>query len=161
MTVMEYSPSTGQAAALFPVYIANRVRWSRSGDYIIYDESVSTTAIVERLKRRNMTTGAVEDFGPLGDLESFDVNRVGEQLVVGSATAPKLFDFDTMTDTSQAGSICVAGANFHFSPNGADFAYRTPHSAKGDYILIRPSNCSSNVRTLTPKGTWGPLDWRP
>jgi hypothetical protein len=161
MTVMEYSPTTGQSVALFPVYIANRVRWSRNGDYIIYDETTSPTAIVERLKRRNMSTGEVQDFGELRDLDSFDINRVGEQLIVGPAAAPKLFDFDTMTDTSQATSVCVAGANFHFSPDGADFVYRTPHSAKGDYILIRRSDCSSNVRTLAPKGSWGPIDWRP
>ena len=163
MQVMQYSPVTGQSTVLFSVFIVNRVRWSRTGAYIVYDETTSPTAIVERLKRRDMSTGAVQDYGPLGDLDSFDINRVGEQLVVGAAASPKLFDFDTMTDTSQATPICVVGGgvNFHFSPTGADFVYRTPHSAKGDYILLRHSDCSSNVATLAPKGSWGPVDWRP
>jgi hypothetical protein len=163
MTVMQYSPVTNQSTPLFTVFIVNRVRWSRTGAYVIYDQTDSPTALVERLKRRDMTTGAVQDFGELGDLDSFDINRVGEQLVYGPAAAPKLFDFDTMTDTSQAAAICVSGGgeDFHFSPDGADFIYKTPHNAKGDYILIRHSDCSSNVTTLAAKGSWGRKDWRP
>ena len=163
MQVMQYSPATNQSTKLFDVFIANRVRWSRTGAYIYYDETDSSTALVERLKRRDMTTGVVDDYGELGDLDSFDVNRVGEQLVFGAAAAPRLFDFDTMTNTSQATPVCVVGGgeDFHYSPDGADFIYKTPHSAKGDYILIRHSDCSSNVTTFAPKGSWGHKDWQP
>lgn len=139
---------------------SNRIRWSRTGDYLYYDEAASPTSAEMRLKRRNVATGAVTDFGAIRDLNSFDVTRTGDRLAFGSPLAPKLLDFATMNDVSQATALCE-GNDIHFSPDNSEIVYTTPHSAKGDYILIKSSGCSGSPFSLTGKGSWGQKDWRP
>ena len=158
--VMTYRSGDAGPAALFTVSASNRIRWSRSGDYLYYDEAVSPTSAEMRLKRRNVATGAVTDFGAIRDLNSFDVTRTGDRLVFGPPIAPRLLDFATMNDVSQATALCE-GHDIHFSPADTQSVYLTPHSAKGDYILIKSSNCSGSPFSLTGKGSWGMKDWRP
>ena len=158
--VMTYKSGDAGPAALFTVSASNRIRWSRTGDYLYYDEAVSPTSAEMRLKRRNVATGAVTDFGAIRDLNTFDVTRTGDRLAFGSTLAPKLLDFATMSDVSQATALCE-GTDIHFSPADTQIVYVTPHSAKGDYILIKASNCSGSPFSLTGKGSWGTKDWRP
>ena len=159
-SVMTYKSGDAAPATLFTVSASNRIRWSRTGDHLYYDEAVSPTSAEMRLKRRTVATGAVTDFGAIRDLNSFDVTRTGDRLAFGSHLAPKLLDFTTMSDVSQATSLCE-GNDIHFSPADSQIVYVTPHSAKGDYILIKSSNCSGSPFSLTGKGSWGMKDWRP
>lgn len=159
-SVMTYKSGDAAPATLFTVSASNRIRWSRTGDYLYYDEAVSPTSAEMRLKRRNVATGAVTDFGTIRDLNTFDVTRTGDRLAFGSPLAPKLLDFTTMSDASQATALCE-GNDIHFSPADTQIVHLTPHSAKGDYILIKSSNCSGSPFSLTGKGSWGMKDWRP
>ena len=155
-SIWQYTPAGG-AQSLFEVITANRVRWNSAGTHLYYDEETFFNSGIVRLKRRDMATGIAEDLGTLGDRNSFDVTHAGDQLVHGSTLAPKLFD-STMTDVSQSTPLCKSGDGFHFSPDGTGFIYLTPHSARGDYIMI--GDCSG-AKPLTGKGTWGKSDWRP
>lgn len=155
-SIWQYTPDGG-AQSLFEVISSSRVRWNSAGTHLYYGEETFFNSGVVRLKRRNMATGIPADLGTLGDSNSFDVTHAGDQLVHGSPLAPKLFDI-TMTDVSQSTPLCRTGDGFHFSPDGTGFIYRTPHSAKGDYIMI--GDCGA-AKPLTAKGTWGMSDWRP
>ncbi len=162
MQIMKYTPGTpATVAPIATTNATNRLRWSRTGEYLYYDDSVSSTDPNVRLRRRTIATDAVDDFGVLTNLDSFDVTHRGEELVFGSPFDPKLFDFASMTDTSQATDLCLDGTGIHFSPDALSFIYETPHSARGDYILTGASNCSGGAIRLTGKGEWGPSDWRP
>lgn len=158
--VMTYKSGDAAPTLLFTLGGANRIRWSRSGDHLIYDEAESATSSAMRLKRRNVATAAIEDFGALSALDTFDVARTGERLAFGSQQAPRLFDFASMSDTSQAAPLCP-GDDIHFSPDDTQIVYETPHSARGTYIQIKASDCSGSASSLTGKGDWHDKDWRP
>lgn len=159
--IMTYKAGDAAPQLLFTLGSANRVRWSRTGDHLYYDEALSPTAATARLRRRNVTTGQVDDFGPIDDVASFDVTRTGDRLIHGSALAPKLFDSATMTDTSQSVELCMDGDDLHASPDDSQFIYETPHSARGTYVMIHDKNCSGAPVALTGKGEWHKKDWRP
>ena len=158
--VLTYRLGDVAPTSLFIVPSANRIRWSRTGDYLIHDQADSSTSGTMRLKRRHVATGTVEDFGVIGDLATFDVSRTGDRLAFGSVQSPKLLDFSTMTDTSQATALC-AGDDIHFSPDDGQQVYETPAARGGTYILIRNASCSGSPNALTGKGNWGSKDWRP
>ena len=152
-SMQKYVPGSG-AQWLFDLVSSNRVRWNSAGTHLYYDEEIVFNSGNRHLKRRDMATGETEDLGAIGDVNSFDVRRLADQLVHGSPTAPKLFDGASGTTAA----FCRAGDGFHFSPDDARFIYQTPHAAKGDTIMI--GTCGS-VQALTAKGTWGKSDWRP
>lgn len=158
--IMTYVAGDAAPTPLFTVGSANRVRWSRTGEHLYYDEALSRTDATSRLRRRNLATGEVTDFGTISDVSSFDVARTGDRLVFGSALAPKLFDAGTMTDTSQSLPAC-GGDDIHFSPDDAKIIYETPPSSKGTFVLVKASNCSGSTTSITGKGEWNHKDWRP
>ena len=165
--IWEYTPASPTPQLLFSTVSTNRVRWNGAGTHLYYDEELTFNSGNVHLKRRDMTTGTVEDLGDIGCntggcVDSFDVTRTGDRLVYGSTSTPKLFDHDTMTTTAQSTTLCVVGggSDFHYSPTDGQFVYRTPHSAKGDYLLLRSSSCAGGVTSLTGKGSWGRIDWR-
>jgi len=165
--IWQFTPASPTPLLLFTTVSTNRVRWNAAGTHLYYDEEIVFNSGNVHLKRRDMTTNTVEDLGDLGCstggcVDSFDVTRTGDRLVYGSTSTPKLFDHDTMTSTAESATLCVVGGGneFHYSPTDGEFVYRTPHSAKGDYILLRSSSCAGGVTSLTGKGTWGRLDWR-
>lgn len=147
----------GAASSLFDVISSNRVRWNSAGTHLYYDEETFFNSGVVHLKRRDMATGATADLGVLSGLDSFDVTRTADRLVYGTAQAPRLLD-GSSSDTSQSTALCTKGEGFHYSPDDARFLYQTPHSAKGDTLMV--GNCSA-AQALTAKGTWGKTDWRP
>lgn len=155
--VMTYKLGDSAPTPLFTVNSANRIRWSRTGEHLIYDDAESRTSSVARLKRRNVSSGAVEDFGTISDLTSFDIRRSGDRLVYGPATAPRQIDFATMTDTP----LGCDGDDIHFSPDDSRMVYETPPAKGGTYILTKASDCSGSPSALTGKGDWSSKDWRP
>lgn len=154
--VWQYTPGAG-AAKLFGTISTNRVRWNRTGTHIYYDEETVFNSGVLRLKRRDALTGTVEDLGPLGSLDSFDVTRTGDRLLHGSPLSVKLFDGATMT-TSEP---CIDGDDVHASPNDGQYLYETPPNAGGTYVMIHSNSCSGAPVALTGKGAWHKKDWRP
>lgn len=152
-SIQKYTPGSG-AQWLFDVVSSNRVRWNSAGTHLYYDEEIVFNSGNVHLKRRDMGTGITADLGAISGLNSFDVTHSADQLVHGSPTAPKLFD----AASASSSAFCRAGEGFHFSPDSARFIYQTPHSAKGDTIMI--GTCGA-VQALTAKGTWGKTDWRP
>lgn len=159
--IMTYRAGEAGPTPLFTVGSANRIRWSLTGEHLIYDEAASANSNVANLKRRNVATGEVVDFGPIPDLTSFEVRRSGDRLVYGSATAPRQIDFATMTDTSQSVPLGCEGDDIHFSPDDSRMVYETPPAKGGTFILTKASNCSGSTSSLTGKGDWGSKDWRP
>lgn len=157
--IWSYSPGNAPAP-LFSTISTNRVRWSRTGSHLYYDEESVFNSGDLRLKRRDMTTGQPADFGPLTDLSSFDVARTGDRLAFGSPLAPKLIDFGSDSDTTEASALCVNGSKFHFSPGDTQFIYQTPPAKGGGYIMVEASACGGK-NALTGKGSWGQTDWRP
>lgn len=155
-SIWQYTPAGG-ASSLFDVISANRVRWNSTGTHLYYDEETFFNSGVVQLKRREMGSGATADLGVLSGLDSFDVMHAADRLAYGTPQAPRLFDGST-SNTSQATALCTLGVGFHFSPDDARFLYQTPHSARGDTLMV--GNCSS-AQPLTAKGTWGKSDWRP
>ena len=158
--VWQYTPGVG-AAELFGTISTQRVRWNRAGTHVYYDEETSFNSGVLRLKRRNMSTGTVEDLGPLGALDSFDVTRTGDRLIHGSPLAPKIFDSATMADTNQSVELCIDGDDAHASPDDSQYLYETPDNAGGTYVMIHSNSCSGSPVALTGKGAWHKKDWRP
>lgn len=164
--VRQYVPGVGMTT-LFSTISTNRVRWNRAGTHLYYDEETSFNSGNLHLKRRDIASGVVEDLGDMGCtisscLDSFEVGRAGDRVLFGPTTGPKLFDSATMSGVSQATAVCInrGGTDLHFSPGDANLIYRTPHSARGDYIMIAASNCSGAPGALTGKGEWGWKDWR-
>lgn len=157
--IWNYTPGSAPAP-LFSTVSTNRVRWSRTGSHLYYDEESVFNSGDMRLRRRDMASGQADDFGPLTDLSSFDVARTGDRLAFGSALAPKLIDFDSHANTSEASALCVNGSKFHFSPGDTHFVYQTPPAKGGGYIMVEPSTCGTK-NALTGKGSWGHTDWRP
>lgn len=158
--VWQYTPGSG-AAELFGTISTNRVRWNRAGTHIYYDEETAFNSGLLRLKRRDMTSGTVEDLGPLTALDSFDVTRGGDRLIHGSILSVKLFDAATMTDTSQSADLCVDGADLHASPDDGHYLYRSPQASGGTYVMFHSNTCSGSPVALTGKGSWNMKDWRP
>ena len=138
----------------------NRVRWSRTGTYVYYQEEVPYNSGILRLRRWEVSTGNVSDFGTLTALDSFDITHDGEKLVYGSLLAPKLFNFETMADTSESIALCDNGRNFHYSPTGSNFVYRRGANG-GEFVVTSRSDCQGGPTSVTGKGSWGYLDWRP
>jgi hypothetical protein len=164
--IWQYTPASPTPQLLFSTVSTNRVRWNAAGTHLYYDEEITFNSGNVHLKRRDMTTGSVEDLGDMGCntggcVDSFDVTRTGDRVVYGSTSTPKLYDHDTMASTAQSTTLCVVGGgtDFHYSPTDGQFVYRTPHAAKGDYILLRSSSCAGGVTSLTGKGSWGRIDW--
>ena len=158
-SVWQYTPGSG-AARLFGTISTNRVRWNRAGTHVYYDEETAFNSGVLRLKRRDITSGTVEDLGPLAGLDSFDVTRTGDRLIHGSVMSVKLFDAATMSDTSQSLDLCIDGDDAHASPDDGQFVFETPHSASGTYVMIHSASCSGAPVALTGKGEWHKKDWR-
>ena len=159
--VWQYGPGPGAAVKLFSTISTNRVRWNRLGTHLYYDEETSFNSGLLRLKRRNMSNGNVEDLGPLGALDSFDVTRTGDRLIHGSQLSVKMFDAATMTDTSQSVELCIDGDDVHASPADSQYLYQTPQNAGGTYIMVHSNNCGGAPVALTGKGAWNKKDWRP
>lgn len=53
----------------------------------------------------------------------------------------------------------ISGTDGHYSPDDLRVLYETPHSARGDYLRIR--NTDGSFTAVSPKGEYGPKDWRP
>lgn len=158
--VMTYKLGDSEPQLLFTLSSANRIRWSRTGEYLYYDQALAYTDSTARLRRRNLATEAIQDFGPISDVNTFDVARTDDRLIYGAPLATKVFNFATMSDTSQSTAFCE-GDDIHFSPTDSQILYEAPHSAKGTYILVKASNCSGSATQITGKGEWHKTDWRP
>ena len=173
--IMTYKMDDPAPVSLFTVGSANRVRWSRTGEFLIYVEAVSATSSEMRLKRRRIESGvlgtvigAAYDFGMISDLTTFDITRTGDRLVFGSPLALKVLDFATFGSTGQADPLWdCEGDDVHLSGYPAvDWfvIYESPPSRNGTYILTRPfsgTSCGGLPSALTGKGNWGSKDWRP
>jgi hypothetical protein len=53
----------------------------------------------------------------------------------------------------------ISGTDGHYSPDDSRVLYETPHLARGDYLRIR--NSDGSFTAVSPKGEYGPKDWRP
>lgn len=159
--VLPEGASGPSAAPLFSGTNVGRVRWSRSGVDIYSIESASGAPNGPTyLRRRKGNFQSWDDFGRLDDWRSFNVLKTGERIVFGW-NSNRIFDFATMTDVTQSQPLQCSRYEPHFGPQDTDMVYQTPHSAKGDYVMVGKGDCSGSSNALTGKGTFGPwMDWR-
>ena len=70
-----------------------------------------------------------------------------------------LFFFHTDNNIAFFKTVSFGWPAGHYSSDDSRVLYETPHSARGDYLRIR--NTDGSFTAVSPKGEYGPKDWRP
>ena len=140
------------------------VRWGQDGDSIFYlKPRVGTRDLIWR----QLSTGreVILHVGTLTGFSTFDVARKSNSILLSDPQS-RIHKIDFPSSFPAEGenpAVVVApveqGASPHFSPTDAEFLFRTPHSAKGDYYLV--NGTGGLDRRVTIKGDYGQSDWAP
>jgi hypothetical protein len=150
------------AAPLFSGFQIGRVRWSPSANVIYYAGQRNDGSNILYLYRRSTVDGATDELGMIEGYSTFGVGHSGEKVVWSLNNGGfKLLDVQSATSTSAATVMCLSAHTMAFGPGDITLVYKTPHQAKGDYVMTRSTACGATPSALTGKGEWGSMvDWR-
>ncbi|MBB3763209.1 hypothetical protein [Sphingomicrobium lutaoense] len=141
--------------------ILDHARWLHDGSnfiYVLFEASPSS--VPYKLCRLD----CVESAGNLlwtsnTDLSWVDVARTSNTvLFTAGVSTTGVYIHRLNIDTGEILKTFIHGTDGHFSPDDRKVLYETPYAAKGTYLDIHDTMGPS--ARITPKGDYGPKDWR-
>lgn len=133
----------------------NKARWLKNGLSYVYVRSGLNGGPLD-ICRDSCNPDSGELLRTVGGNWFLDVGRTKDTILHDFSGSPT--DEIDATTGAVLRAPAVEGNGAHYSPDDTSILYETPHSARGNYLMIVGG--SGIPQRLTAKGDYGPSDWR-